>query len=529
MKTISVGTAFALVGLAVAGGAGSVMLLSKRPVERPKSFLSQTSNAQPVNSSEVKENIAGLRSLNESFAGLAEYVLPAVVQIKTITERTTDSEGRRVPISGSEGSGFIFRKDGYIITNEHVVKGAKEVTVILNDGREITGKVTTAPDWDIAVVKIKGDDYPTLSLTNSKQVKPGQMVMAIGSPYGLENSVTFGNVSAIGRQNQIGDQFFGGTVRFYPDLIQTDAAINMGNSGGPLVNIDGQVIGMNSSIFSRGGGSNGIGFAIPSNQVEFIVDLLIRKGKVDRAMMGVEPRDLKPFELKEKGLSGGALIETVSPDGPAAKAGLKSGDIITKIGGTSISGQLDLRNAMLVHEAGKQVIIEFLRDGKSQQVNVKLQEFKMPQRTSPKIEEDIQDFGDLFRDGKTFDLEDLRNRSRSRTEDRFKSESDVAPLREGKPRLGVSIENLNDENRKENNVPKEVKGVLISSVEPGSVAEKAGLKAGDIVEQFSTTSVNTVDELSGQIKKVKSGDKVRIRIRRFDSNSVVMIERDVQF
>ena len=237
-----------------------------------------------------RESLAEMRNLDSFYTNLAEFVLPAVVDIRATSGRQMGSSGERMPISGGEGSGFILRSDGYIVTNDHVVAGFDNVKVILKDGREFDGKVTRAHDSDIAVVKIDAKSLPTLAFGDSNKLRAGQMAMACGSPFGLEQSVTYGHISALGRDKTMIEG------RYYPDMIQTDTAINMGNSGGPLCNIEGQVVGLNTAIYSPSGTSAGIGFAIPSNQVRLIVDKLIESGKVTRAQIGVMPQNLTDYQ-----------------------------------------------------------------------------------------------------------------------------------------------------------------------------------------------------------------------------------------
>ena len=471
------------------------------------------------------DNSVTLRTLNDMGVNLAEYVKPAVVHVKTVTQRSQDSSGKRIPISGSEGSGFVYRADGYIITNDHVVSGAKEVSIILNDGRELTGRVTSAPEWDVAVVKVDAKDLETLSMADSKQVKVGQMTLAIGSPFGLENSVTFGHVSALGRENMIPDYLKGGDPRFYPDLIQTDAAINQGNSGGPLVDIDGRVIGMISSIASRTGGSNGIGFAIPSNQVRFLADQLISKGKITRSMIGVVPRNLKPIEAKDLAIKNGAYAEDVSPGSPADKAGIKKGDVIVAVANEAIESQMDLRNSMLKNAPGSTVKVDYIRSGKRSSVNIKLEEFKRA-ATSTVPKGNVDDLGDIFGgDGKMPNIDDLRKRFNPDLE----PEKDVEPLREGKARLGVGIENLSDDARKEYKIPSGISGVLINSVEPGSTASKLGLQVGDILISVGDRKVATVNDVTGAMEGVKVGDKRQVKVERYSQNGRISIDQTVTF
>ena len=206
---------------------------------------------------------------------------------------------------------MIYTQDGWIITNDHVVAGADSVKVVMSDGREIDGEIHRIGDQqlDIALVKVKAKNLPTLKFSESDSVRVGQFAIAVGAPFGLANSVTVGHVSAIGRPGLAGDRVSG--PRVYRDMIQTDAAINPGNSGGPLINIDGEVIGINTTIYSPTGTSSGIGFAIPANIVRVVADEMIATGKFDRGFIGIEPVNLKPYQLKERKIDGGALVSSV--------------------------------------------------------------------------------------------------------------------------------------------------------------------------------------------------------------------------
>jgi serine protease Do len=480
----------------------------------------QASGAQMrLASAPTSASLATLRDLDTSYANLADFVAPAVVDIESVRNSTRKgTDGKLVPLSGGEGSGFIFRSDGYIITNDHVVGGYDKVTVTLKDGREFEGKVTRAEDSDIALVKIDAKELPTLQLADSSKVRPGQTVMAIGAPFGLQQSVTFGHVSALGRMSEIQN-------KLYPDLIQTDASINMGNSGGPLVNIDGQVVGVNTSILSPSGVSAGIGFAIPSNQVRFIADILVEKGKLTRSMMGLIPENLKDYQKSDMKLQGGALVTTVTDNGPAQAAGIKKGDIVTRIGTTPIKSQLDLRNAMLVYVPGTTVPVELVRDGKTMTVNVKLVEYKRPvEAESPMVRDGngrfrlpkeldpfIKDFPDL----KAPDLDDPSD--------------DVPPLREGKARLGIMVGDLTDQTRADGHVPSSVKGALVGSVLPGSVADKAGVKGGDVILSFDGKPVHSAKDLTDMIEGVKRGSTHTLKYGRYTKSGERTEERTVTF
>ncbi len=521
MNTFKPWTAYAV----LAGGAllGFATVVGINGGIRPSSAVAQTRPVLQQVGATNGDSPVTLKALNDMGVNLAEYVKPAVVHVKTVTQRSQDSEGKRVPISGSEGSGFIYRADGYIITNDHVVSGAKEVTIILNDGRELPGKVTTAPEWDVAVVKVDAKGLDTLGMADSKQVKVGQMTMAIGSPYGLENSVTFGHVSALGRESTIQSYMRGGDARFYPDLIQTDAAINQGNSGGPLVDIDGRVVGMISSIATQGGGSNGVGFAIPSNQVRFLADQLISKGKITRSMIGVVPRNLKPIEAKDLGQKSGAYADDVAPGSPAEKTGLKKGDIIVAVEGEAIESQMDLRNSMLKNAPGTTVKIDYIRAGKRNTVSVKLEEYKRP-ATPTTPNGSVDDLGDIFGgNGKMPNIDELRKKLGQ------PEEKDVEPLREGKARLGVTVENVSDESRKQYKIPAGIQGVLIGSVEPGSVAARMGLQVGDILTAIGEQKTGTVADVTSAMEGVKLGDKKQIKVERYSQNGHVSIDQSVIF
>ena len=529
MKPVRSWTAYAMIGAGFF--AGIATMVGMLGGFKPDVAIGKVATSGRLVGNTSPAEATTLHNLNSSLVNLSEYVKPAVVHIRSVTSRASDSTGKMIPISGSEGAGFIYRKDGYVITNDHVVAGANEVTVVTNDGREYKGTVKRAEEWDVAVVKIEGKEFQTLSIADSKTVLPGQMVMAIGSPYGLENSVTFGHVSAIKRQNAVPDNYMTGEAeRFYPDLIQTDAAINVGNSGGPLVNIDGQVIGMNSSIYSKSGGSNGIAFAIPGNEVRFIADLLIQKGKITRSQLGVYPRDMKPFEKSERKLIGGAYVEDIAPGSPADKAGIKKGDVISKIGNKIIEGQIDLRNSMLELAPKSQTKVEYIRDGRTNTATVTLEEAKA---LKPKPSKTPNPFngneGDIFGSP---DMKDLQNKLKQRMTPQNPGtgdEQDVAPLKNGKARLGIGIDNLTAENRKKNNIPSSIQGVLVGKIENDSVAGKNGIQTGDVIESLGGKKVLNIDQLSSEMAHLNWGDSIRVKVHRFGKGSEMTFEKDISF
>lgn len=499
-------SAFALIGAGVVVGAVAMAGVLRSGSVTP-AVAGSEHKARPI-AGITSENMAALRNLDSSFASLAEYVEPAVVHIRSESKRETDMFGRRMGLVGGEGSGVIFRPDGYIITNDHVVGGFEKVTVVLNDGREFPGKVIRATDQDIAVVKIDATGLPSLPFADSGSVKPGQFAMAIGSPFGLENTVTVGHISALGRQTQVGDSRLG-QARNYTDLIQTDAAINQGNSGGPLVNIDGEVVGINTAIYSTTGGGMGIGFAIPSNQARMLAETLIEKGKVVRGYMGVAPDTVKEFQKKELGIEGGARVMEVPSNGPAAAAGMKEGDIITRINDLPIRNQQDVRSAMLRFSPGSTVTVEALRDKTKKTFSVKLVEPPKENTSLRRAEPEgnglvVPDMPGM--DGFKFQMPDS-------------GKSDVPPVREGKAKLGVSVEDVSANLRKQFTIPSEQKGAVVTLVEPGSVAERLGMKQGDVITRIGDKTVTSAADLVDAVKGFKWGDSTNIGFVRFAENS----------
>lgn len=460
--------------------------------------------------------INNLKALDEAFTSLVEFIEPAVVHIRAENTRNADEQGRFLggPVGG-QGSGVIFRPDGWIITNDHVVAGFNKVTVILADGRELSGKVTRSndPQNDIAVVKVDAKDLPTVKFANSDNVRPGQHAVAVGSPFGLENTVTIGHISGLGRTNAV-------MSRTYSDMIQTDAPINPGNSGGPLLNIAGEVVGINTAIFSGSGGNVGIGFAIPSNQAMFVAELLMKNGKLTRGYLGLAPDNLKPIEKQKLKVQGGAIVRDVPTDGPAAAAGIKEGDVITKINGLSIDGQLDLRNAMLAAAPGSSARVEYVRDGQTRSANIKVG--KLPDRMAsvdraPSNPQNPDDFFEEFR--RRFEGPDAAPREQPAPQ----TPSD------GKARLGVRVVEIDDAARAKYSVPKDVEGAIVEIVDSGSVAEKAGLKPGDVIRSLGDRPIRNPQDLVDAMKSVKVGDTKSISFNRYAKGSMMNMTFDVTF
>jgi len=363
----------------------------------------------------------------------------------------------------SLGSGFVIDKEGYILTNQHVIEGAEEIKVKLSNGKTYDAKVIGSDKkTDIALIKIDTwRDLPVVDIGDSDKLRVGDWVVAIGNPFGLEHTVTAGIVSAKGRVIGAGP---------YDDFIQTDASINPGNSGGPLFNIQGEVVGINTAIIPSG---QGIGFAIPINMAKDIIPQLREKGKVTRGWLGlliqrVTPELAESFGLEE---AKGALVADVVEDGPAAKAGIKRGDVIVSYDGEEIEDQHELSRRAAATPPGKQVVIGLIRDGKEMEVKVKVGEF-------PEDEEVA--YGKKPEVGK---------------------------------KLGLTVQNLTEDLRRHFDI-EEREGVLISDVEPGSPADEAGLKRGDLILEVNRKPITDVEDFEQEVGKVAKGESVLLLIKR---------------
>jgi serine protease Do len=483
--------------------------------------------ARPVMMTKT-ESLAALKALDSGFVTLAEYASPAVVLIKSESKGTPGLTGMASMARQGEGSGVIFRPDGYIVTNDHVVGGFDKVTVVLKDGREFPGKVTRAEDNDIAVVKIEAKDLPTLPFADSSKVRPGQYAMAIGAPFGWQNSVTIGHISALNRQNAIPDPITG-KDRFYPELLQTDASINMGNSGGPLINVDGEVVGINSSIVSPNGNGIGIGFAITSNQARLLAETLIEKGKITRAYLGLRPMDLKDVEKVQLHVTSGALVDNVASDGPAAAAGIKAKDVVVRIGTVPITDQIDLRNAMLKYTPGTKVDVEVIRDGQHKTMAVKLIEPKpMP---IARIPQDMQGDGRGLSpfDGPGGNGPDLKEFMKQFENQGGEGNSAPEIKQYGQAQLGVQVHDLDANLKKQFQIPNGETGAVVVSVVPGSVADKLGLKPGDVIENLGDKAVKSAQDVKDAMSSVRWGDTKRLSYVRFGANTTIKRDSDVKF
>jgi serine protease Do len=449
---------------------------------------------------------ATLTSLESALTRIAETVQPTVVHIRAVRRFTTrpniEEELERIlphstrerfeqdsdmesflrrwrernpippPVEG-QGSGVIIRSDGYIVTNDHVVSGATDVEVTFYDGTKAKGEVLRAPSADIAVIKVNRTNLPAAVLGDSSTVKPGQIAFAIGSPFGLENTLTMGIISAVGRRETIPGV---GRTRFYPDLIQTDAAINSGNSGGPLVNARGEVIGINTAIVAGGfiGGNVGIGFAIPINRVKTVVQQLLEKGSYRRGYLGVALSDI-PADMKDElQATQGILIRSVEQGTPAEKAGIEAGDVVVEVDGTPVRDESHFREMIADKGPGAAVTLKILRDGKPMTVKATL---------------DVHP-------------EDVEEQREARAE----------PFREQGvlERLGIAAGEIPTALQRELGG---AQGVYVQRVAPDSPAADE-LQAGDVILAVNRTPVKTVAELERALQAVPSGRFVRMRVLR---------------
>ncbi|QDU06119.1 putative periplasmic serine endoprotease DegP-like precursor [Gimesia chilikensis] len=397
------------------------------------------------------------------------------------------NQPRRAPRKMGTGSGFIINKSGLIMTNSHVVNGADVVKVTLNDGREFTASdIKTDPRSDVAVIKIDAPDLVAIPLGDSSKMEIGDWVLAIGNPFGIGMSVTNGIISAKSRGPGINDR---------EDYLQTDAAINPGNSGGPLLNLRGEVIGINTAISSRSGGYDGVGFAIPVNMARWVSGQLIDHGMVKRSFLGVgiQPisNDLsKSFDIK---VGQGAIITQVMEDSPADKADLKTGDIILNFAGKDVSGPRNLQGIVEQLSVGKSYTMELLRDGKRVHKQVTMQE--MP---------------------KSFSV--AKNESPLEDSSKGKQKTSVNDLK-------IEVQPLTKELANQLGYSDDVNGVVITSVEPGSAAEEAGLMKGMIIEKIGTTEVTTMDQFNLGLKEAKEKDRVLLLVRNHSGARFVVVQK----
>ncbi|UCH77496.1 MAG: DegQ family serine endoprotease [Candidatus Coatesbacteria bacterium] len=430
-------------------------------------------------------DLEALRRIGQGFSQVVKEVSPAVVNVRV----TAKVSGRRPSFHGAppfdffggdpfhgffeqqpeedrlergSGSGVIVSADGYILTNNHVVTEADEITVVAADGERYEATVVgTDYRTDLAVIKIEGKNFPAAKLGDSSQLEVGEWVLAVGNPFELQNTVTAGIVSARGRSN-VG-------LAEYEDFIQTDAAINPGNSGGPLVNLDGEVVGINTAIATRTGGNMGIGFAIPINMAKQVMDELIKTGKVTRGWLGVYIQPVtadfqKQFRLKS---TAGALVADVNAGGPADKAGLKRGDVIVRYQGEKIEDTNHLRNLVADTEVGTNAEVGVIRNGKEKKIRVKIGELPEEEAAAGR------QLGGGF-------------------------EEDV----------GFEVKNLTPSLRRQLGLAENQEGVVVVNLKQVSDAYQQGLRQGDVIIELNRQEIADVSDFNAALGDLGPGDTV---------------------
>lgn len=458
-------------------------------------------NAGPQNTTPPVQPTAQVLNIQDAFEKVADKLRPSVVYIRsrqTITNtalRGGDDEnqfgfalpqvpgGRQfrafpqapsVRRAEASGSGVIVSSDGYILTNDHVVAGADRVTVRLQDGHELVGKVFRDQRSDLALIKVEASNLPAAEFANSDSVKVGQWALAFGSPFGLNDTMTVGVVSSTKRHEQIGG---GADSRLYPSLIQTDASINPGNSGGPLVDVYGRIMGINVAIESPSGGNVGIGFAIPSNQARYIMEQLRSKGTVTRGYLGFVPQSLTYDMQQRYGVKEGALIVGVQMGTPAAQAGLQVEDVVVRYNGQPVTDEATLRELVSRTAPGKQVQLVVKREGAEKTLTATIGASPVDKTAA----------------------------------------ADPTPAREhAKGKLGISLGNAADAQTREaahlSNAIKE--GVVVVEVLPGSPASDADLHPGDVLVRLNGKTVTSTDQVSDIAAKLNSGASVPVVLKR---------------
>jgi len=437
-----------------------------------------SSNTAPLDNSQV----GALLQLDQAMEAVAARVTPAIVNVAVTSRAKSQPAGEGIPddlqrffgqgqqfgegmpqqqprIERGIGSGVIISPDGYIVTNNHVVDGATDIKVTLSDRRILAGKVVgTDPLTDLAVIKVDGTNLPNVPIGDSSTLRPGQTVLAFGNPYGFRFTVTRGIVSALNRPNPTADP------RKPGQFIQTDAAINPGNSGGPLVNARGEVVGINTFLYSPSGAFSGMGFAIPTQIVNPVVQSLVRYGKVAHGRMGigitdVTPENAKFFDVHD---SNGAVVTQIESGSPGANAGLKVGDVITQINGKKVVDAGELQMEVGEMTPGTEIALQVMRDGKSISVPITLEGMDTDHDTK------------------------------------------VADNANDKPRWGVGIADLTPEVREQLRAPDDLHGAVIERVQPGSPSDDAGLQPGQVivgVNRHETASASDVQKALSSIPK----------------------------
>jgi serine protease Do len=444
----------------------------------------------------------GSPTLSSGFSAVVEHAAPAVVNV--FSQRVVEQADGGAPlapfldpffrdffgnggspfsqprerIERSLGSGVVVSNDGYVLTNNHVVEGADQVRIATAAGKELDAKVVgTDPKTDIAVVKVEGQSLPVIPIADSSQVKVGDFALAIGNPFGIGQTVTQGIVSATGR-GELG-------ITAYEDFIQTDAAINRGNSGGALTNARGELIGINTAILSPTGGFQGVGFAVPINMARAVMDQIVKHGRVVRGWMGVSIQEVTPEIAKAFGLKGdsGVLIGDVAANSPAAQAGLERGDVVLQVNGNPVNDVRNLQLKIASMQPGTEVRLQVMRDGQAREVSLKLGE----------------------------------------------APAEAGPGRQpggGEPgggMIGLSVQDLTPEIAKELELPAGTQGVVVAEVAPGSPAAMAGLARGDVIQQVNRKPVSSASEFASLVKQA-GGEPILMLVNRRGSTRFVVVE-----
>ena len=444
-----------------------------------------------VSAQQTRSQLPSPTDLSRTFINVAKEVKPAVVNIDVVEKAKRQAlrlpEGfPEIPGFGDTtprkqkgtGSGVIISPDGYILTNNHVAGDADQIKVTLSDGREFTARrVGTDPETDLAVVKIDATGLPFAKLGDSDKVEQGEWVIALGSPFGLQQTMTAGIVSATGRDLR---SMIGNGAGTFTQFIQTDASINPGNSGGPLVNMEGEVIGINTLIFSETGTSRGIGFAIPSTLAHKVYAQLMKNGKVTRGYLGVMLGPVTPGIAKSVGYNGtdGAVVADVArEDSPAAKAGLQSGDVITEFEGKPVKSPKELTDMVADSPVGKLATLKYVRDGRPRTATVSLGE------RPPLNDREEQAGGED--DGKA----------------------------ENVGKLGIGVINLSPEFTRQARL-RIASGVVVQNVQPDSPAEEAGLRRGDVIHRINRVPVTDRQGFLQALASIKGEKQITMQIER---------------
>ena len=434
------------------------------------------------------------------FSPIVKKTGPSVVSITSTSIRKTDDDGdlsqlfrgfpgfdfpdnpqfRAPRKQQAAGSGVIMTSDGYILTNHHVVDSATKVHVVLADKREFDAKVVgTDADADIAVIKVDATGLPAVTIGDSSKVEVGDVALAIGNPFALGQTVTMGIISALGRT--------GLGIERYENFIQTDAAVNPGNSGGALVNTRGELIGINTAILSDSGGNQGIGFAIPSNMARSLMNQIKEHGQVTRGYIGIVPQDLTPQLASSFGLKDtrGALVSFVDANSPAANAGMLRDDVIREVNGTPINDQGELRNKIAELAPGETLSVKVLRNGTEKMLSIKVA--ARPVETA--------------------------------------SKSEAAPDAGTSGKLGVAIQDMTPQVARQLGLPASATGVVVTQVQPDSPASEAGLKRGDVVQEVNRKPVKSASDFRNAVTQ-SAKTPLLLLIQREDKTIYTVIERE---